>query len=58
MQNKLNQLKAATDSAITLRGNLATDYTSARKAEAEDRIGAKQDRTNGNLTLYTQELMI
>ena len=58
MQNKLNQLKAATDSSIALKGNLATDYTQQKQNQFQDEIAAKQNRTNGNLQLASMGLMI
>ena len=58
MQNKLNQLKAATDSKVTMQGNLAQDYTNQRQNEMSDEIAARQNRNNGNLQLASMGLMI
>lgn len=58
MQNKLNQLKAATDSQLTLKGNLASDYTDTQQQRVADEIAAKQNRSQGNLSLANMGLMI
>lgn len=58
MQNKLNQLKAATDSKMNMQGNLAQDYTGQQKDMMADQIAAKQNRNNGNLQLASLGLMI
>lgn len=58
MQNKLNQLRAATDTKMNNLGTLATDYTTQKQNEMSDRIAAEQNRNNGNLQLASAELMI
>lgn len=58
MQNKLNQLKAATDTQIGLKGNLANDYLTTQQQYFADQVAAKQNRSNGNLQLGTAGLMI
>lgn len=58
MQNRLNQLKAATDTQISLKGNLAQDYLNTQQQQFADQIAAKQNRSNGNLQLGTAGLMI
>ena len=58
MQNKLNQLKAATDSKLNMTGNLANDYVSQRQQQVQDEIAAKQNRSQGNLSLASMDLMI
>ena len=58
MQNKLNQLKAATDSKLNMTGNLANDYTSQKQQQMQDEIAAKQNRSQGNLSLASMGLMI
>lgn len=58
MQNKLNQLKAATDSKMNLTGNLANDYLSTQQQRKQDEIAAAQNRSQGNLSLASMGLMI
>lgn len=58
MQNKLNQLKAATDTKMSLTGNLATDYISQQQQRKQDEIAAAQNRSQGNLSLASMGLMI
>lgn len=42
-QNKLNQLRQATENKIAYQGNLAQDYTNARDQYMSDIMGIKQD---------------
>lgn len=58
MQNKLNQLKAATDSKMNLTGNLANDYLTTQQQRKQDEIAAAQNRSQGNLSLASIGLMI
>lgn len=58
MQQRLNQLKSATDSKMTMQGNLAQDYVNTQQQQMADQIAAKQNRSNGNLSLATAGLMI
>lgn len=58
MQQRLNQLKAATDSQLTLKGNLANDYLTTQQQAMADQIASKQNRNNGNLQLASMGLMI
>ena len=58
MQNRLNQLKAATDTKMSGQLSLAQDYTNTQKSQFEDEIASKQNRSNGNLSLASMGLMI
>lgn len=58
MQQRLNQLKAATDTKLNMQGNLAQDYTNTQGQRYADQIAAKQERSNGNLQLASMGLMI
>ena len=58
MQNRLNQLKAATDTKLNMTGNLANDYVGTRQQQMQDELAAKQARSQGNLSLSTMGLMI
>lgn len=58
MQNRLNQLKAATDTKMQMSGDLARDYADTEKQKFQDMIGAKQERAGGNLQLATMSLMV
>lgn len=58
MQQKLNQLKAATDTQIGLKGNLANDYLNTQQQYFSDQVAAKQARSQGNLQLGSAGLMI
>lgn len=58
MQDRLNQLKAVTDSQLNLQGGLAQNYMDTRKQAFEDEIAAKQARSQGNLQLGSAGLMI
>lgn len=58
MQQRLNQLRAATDTKMNNLGTLATDYADTKKQQFSDEIAAKQGRSQGNLQLATAGLMI
>ena len=58
MQQRLSQLKSATDTQISLKGNLAQDYLTTQQQAMADKIASKQSRNNGNLQLDSMELMI
>ena len=58
MQNKLNQLKAATDTKMNNLGTMATDYINQNRDRTQDEIAAKQARSSGNLQLSTMGLLI
>lgn len=58
MQQKLNQLKAATDTGLQLGGNLAQNYLDTRQQYFNDLVASKQNRSNGNLQLASAGLMI
>lgn len=58
MQQRLNQLKAATDTQIGLKGNLSQDYLNTQQQAFADQIASKQNRNNGNLQLASMGLMI
>ena len=58
MQNKLNALKAAADTSLTLKGNLAQNYTDAQQQKYSDLIAAKQNQAEGNLKLAEMGLSI
>lgn len=58
MQQRLNQLKAATDTKLNLQGNLAGDYLNTQKERVQDEIAQKQQRTAGDLQLANMGLMI
>lgn len=55
MQNKLNQLRAATDTKLTMQGNLANDYYATMDSAQSDRLKAQQDRIATNAT-YAQAM--
>ena len=55
MQNKLNQLRAATDTKLTMQGNLANDYYAAMDSAQSDRLKAQQDKIATNAT-YAQAM--
>lgn len=44
MQNKLDTLRAATDTKMTLQGNLAQDYYGVMDAAMADRLKTRQDK--------------
>lgn len=58
MQQRLNQLKSATDTQINNLGTLANDYTTQRQNQFSDMIASKQNRNNANLQLASMGLMI
>jgi hypothetical protein len=43
-QERLNQLRAATDTKISMQGNLANDYYAAMDAQQADLLRARQDK--------------
>lgn len=55
MQNKLNQLRAATDTKLTMQGNLANDYYATMDSAQSDKLKAQQDRIATNAT-YAQAM--
>lgn len=55
MQNKLNQLRAATDTKLTMQGNLANDYYATMDSAQSDRLKAQQDKIATNAT-YAQAM--
>ena len=58
MQQRLQQLKSATDTKMTMTGNLAQDYTGTQAQRAQDEIAQKQNRSQGNLSLASMGLMV
>lgn len=58
MQQRLNALKSATDTKMTMTGNLAQDYAGTQAQRAQDEIAAKQNRAQGNLSLASMGLTI
>lgn len=58
MQQRLNQLRAATDTKINNLGTMAQDYTNHMQSQFSDEIAAKQGRSQGNLQLSSMGLMI
>ena len=55
MQNKLNQLRDATNTKLTLQGNLANDYYNFMDSKQSDRLKAQQDQIATNAT-YAQAM--
>lgn len=55
-QAQLNQLRAATDTKLSMQGNLANDYFSVMDAAQSDRLKAQQDR-QGTMATYAQAMM-
>ena len=55
MQNKLNQLRDATNTKLTLQGNLANDYYNVMDSKQSDRLKAQQDQIATNAT-YAQAM--
>lgn len=55
MQNKLNQLREATNTKLTLQGNLANDYYATMDAAQSDRLKAQQDKIATGAT-YAQAM--
>lgn len=55
MQNKLDALRAATDTKITMQGNLAQDYYGVMDAAQADRLKARQDKLAADMT-YSQAM--
>lgn len=58
MQQRLNQLRAATDTQLNNLGTLADDYLTTRQNQYTDQIASMQNRNNGNLQLASMGLMI
>ena len=58
MQQRLNQLKSATDTQLNNLGTLANDYTNQKQNQFSDMIASKQTRNNANLQLANMGLMI
>ena len=58
MQQRLNALRAATETQGNNLGNLAQSYTESQQNKFSDQIGALQNRSNGNLQLASMGLMI
>lgn len=55
MQNKLDTLRAATDTKMTLQGNLAQDYYSVMDSAQADRLKLNQDKIATNAS-YAQAM--
>lgn len=55
MQNKLDTLRAATDTKLTMQGNLAQDYYGVMDAAQADRLKARQDKLAADMT-YSQAM--
>lgn len=58
MQQRLNQLKLATDTQMNNLGTLANDYTQQQQNKYGDQVASMQNRNNGNLQLANMGLMI
>lgn len=58
MQQRLNALKSATDTQLTMQGNLANDYLNQKQEQVKDSIASLQNRSNGNLQLANMGLLI
>lgn len=58
MQQRLNQLRAATDTKLNNLGTMAQDYTNHMQSQFSDEIAAKQGRSQGNLQLASMNLMV
>ena len=50
-QNRLNQLKTAKDTQLSLYGNLATDYTDTQASKYQDLLAAQLQAANNKLQL-------
>jgi hypothetical protein len=55
-QRQLSELRAATDTKLSMQGNLANDYYSAMDAKQSDLLKAQQDR-QGTMATYAQAMM-
>jgi hypothetical protein len=53
MQNALDAKRAATDTKVSMQGNLANDYYSVMDAQQSDRLKALQDQIATNSTYST-----
>lgn len=58
MQQRLNQLRAATETKMNNLGTLANDYTTQQQNYFGDQVASMQNRNNGNLQLANMGLMI
>lgn len=58
MQQRLNQLRAATETKMNNLGTLANDYTTQQQNYFGDQVASMQNRNNGNLQLASMGLMI
>lgn len=58
MQQKLNQLRAATDTKMNNLGGLSQDYTNTQKQRISDELAAMQNKSAGNLQLASAGLTI
>lgn len=58
MQQRLNALKSATDTQLTMKGNLANDYLNQKQEQVKDKIASLQNRSNGDLQLANMGMMI
>lgn len=54
-QERLNQLRAATDTKISMQGNLANDYYAAMDAQQADLLRARQDKL-GTMATYSSAM--
>lgn len=55
MQNKLDTLREATNTKLTMQGNLAQDYYNVMDAAQSDRLKANQDKLAADMT-YSQAM--
>ncbi len=55
-QRQLSELRAATDTKLSMQGNLANDYYSVMDAKQSDLLKAQQDR-QGTMSTYAQAMM-
>lgn len=55
MQNNLDRLRSATDTKLTMQGNLANDYYSVMDSAQSDRLKARQDKLASDMT-YAQAM--
>lgn len=55
-QRQLSELRAATDTKLSMQGNLANDYYSVMDAKQSDLLKAQQDR-QGTMATYAQAMM-
>lgn len=57
-QNRLNQLKNATDTQISMYGNLATDYQNWQQAKQQTYMDLEKDKANQQLTLTLASIQL